>query len=104
MSFLPSLCIMNFALCIILKRGKIMLIITRKEGESFLIGDNINITVLGVTGDKVKISIDAPIEIPVLRKELADAQSINKESASSDVSGINALKEKMHSEQVTGNR
>ena len=47
-----------------------MLVLTRRSGESFFIGDNIEIKVSDISGDKVRISIDAPREISVLRSEL----------------------------------
>lgn len=46
------------------------MVLVRKKGESFFIGNNIEITVLGVEGDRVKVGIDAPDDIPILRKEL----------------------------------
>lgn len=47
-----------------------MLVISRKAGQTFHIGDNIHITVTEISGDKVKIGIDAPLELNVLRDEL----------------------------------
>ncbi len=47
-----------------------MLVITRKKGESILIGDDIEITVVKVDDGSVKLSIDAPKNITILRKEL----------------------------------
>jgi carbon storage regulator len=47
-----------------------MLVLTRRIDESLVIGDNIIITVLAVEGDKVKIGVTAPREVPVLRQEL----------------------------------
>jgi len=47
-----------------------MLALTRKKGESIIIGDNIEVVVLSVQGDLVKIGIDAPRSIPVNRKEI----------------------------------
>lgn len=47
-----------------------MLVISRKPGQIFHIGDNIHITVTEISGDKVKIGIDAPLELNVLRDEL----------------------------------
>ena len=64
------------------KGGLVMLILTRKQGEAFLIGDNIEISIAEINGDKVRIAIDAPREVKVLRKELKDAGELNKEAAS----------------------
>lgn len=47
-----------------------MLILTRKIGESLLIGDNVEITVLGVRGNQVKLGVEAPKEISVHREEI----------------------------------
>ncbi|MCX8023709.1 MAG: carbon storage regulator CsrA [Thermanaerothrix sp.] len=50
-----------------------MLVLTRKVDESVVIAENIVITILSIEGDKVKLGIEAPREIPILRKELFDA-------------------------------
>jgi len=50
-----------------------MLVLSRQRDESIMIGDNVVITVVDVRGDKVKLGIDAPIEIPVHRQEVYDA-------------------------------
>lgn len=63
-----------------------MLILTRKQGEAFVIGDNIEISIAEINGDKVRIAIDAPREVKILRKELKDAGELNKEAASADSS------------------
>ena len=47
-----------------------MLVLSRKLNESIVINDNIVVTVLGVKGDRVRIGIDAPGEIPVHRREV----------------------------------
>jgi carbon storage regulator len=47
-----------------------MLVLTRKPKQSLVIGDDIEVTVLSVMGEKVKIGIQAPREIPVYRKEI----------------------------------
>ncbi|MBA2262437.1 MAG: carbon storage regulator CsrA [Solirubrobacterales bacterium] len=47
-----------------------MLVLTRKSNQSIMIGDDIEITVLSVMGDKVRIGIQAPREIPVFRQEV----------------------------------
>ena len=47
-----------------------MLVLTRKSNQSIMIGDDIEVEVLLITGDKVRIGIEAPREIPVFRKEV----------------------------------
>jgi len=50
-----------------------MLVLSRKKNESIVIGSNVTITVIDIRGDKVRLGIDAPIEVSVHRKEVADA-------------------------------
>jgi carbon storage regulator len=47
-----------------------MLVLTRKTNQAIIIGDEVEITILSVVGDKVRIGIQAPREIPVFRKEI----------------------------------
>lgn len=47
-----------------------MLVLSRKVGERILIGDSISVTVVRVTGGGVRIGIEAPAELPVIREEL----------------------------------
>jgi carbon storage regulator len=47
-----------------------MLVLTRKSNQSIMIGDEIEVSVLSVMGEKVRIGIQAPREIPVFRKEV----------------------------------
>ena len=49
-----------------------MLILTRRIGETLVIGDNVQITVLGVRGNQVRIGVDAPKDVGVHRKEIYD--------------------------------
>ncbi|ACV61584.1 carbon storage regulator, CsrA [Desulfofarcimen acetoxidans DSM 771] len=50
-----------------------MLILTRKKNESIMLGEEIKITVLDIRGDSIKIGIEAPKELTVLRSELYQA-------------------------------
>jgi carbon storage regulator len=50
-----------------------MLVLSRKRDERIVIGDNIVITVVEVRGDKVRLGIEAPAEVPVHRQEVIDA-------------------------------
>jgi carbon storage regulator len=50
-----------------------MLILTRRPGESIQLGDNIEISILAIRGNQVRLGINAPPEVLVLRSELVDA-------------------------------
>jgi|TARA_R110002073_G_scaffold58901_1_gene148918 carbon storage regulator len=47
-----------------------MLILTRRVGESLMIGDDVNVTVLGIKGNQVRIGVNAPKEVAVHREEI----------------------------------
>jgi carbon storage regulator len=47
-----------------------MLVLTRKSNQSIMIGDDIEVSVLAIMGEKVRIGIQAPREVPVFRKEV----------------------------------
>lgn len=47
-----------------------MLVLTRKENESLMIGEDIKLTILAVKGGQVRVGIDAPKEVPIQRQEL----------------------------------
>ena len=47
-----------------------MLVLTRKGNQSIMIGDDIEVSVLAIMGEKVRIGIDAPRTVPVFRKEV----------------------------------
>ncbi len=68
-----------------------MLALTRKKGESIIINNNIEISILEMRGDQVKIGISAPKEVPVYRKEVyLQIQAENKEAITSE--SLDALK------------
>ena len=59
-----------------------MLVLTRKSNQSIMIGDEIEITVLSTMGEKVRIGIQAPRDIPVFRKEVyLEIQAEREQSA-----------------------
>ena len=68
-----------------------MLALSRKRGESLVINNNIEITILEIRGDQIKIGIDAPKDVSIYRKEVyLQIQEENK--ASTDVAGSESLK------------
>lgn len=68
-----------------------MLVIKRKLNESIIIGDNIEIIVSEISGDKVKLAIDAPNEIKIIRKELKETLDFNKSAVSNNKSNVSDL-------------
>ncbi|CAM4521171.1 MULTISPECIES: carbon storage regulator CsrA [Paenibacillus] len=71
-----------------------MLVLSRKKGESIIIQDNIEVTVLAVEGDTVRIGISAPKHIDIFRKEVyASIQEANRESAKPDAPSVAAFME-----------
>ena len=66
-----------------------MLVISRKREESIVIGDNIEIKIVKIEENSVKLAIDAPKELKILRKELIqDISAQNKKSVSTDMIDI----------------
>ena len=61
-----------------------MLVLSRKRGERIVIADNIVITVIDIRGDKVRLGILAPVEIPVHRREVYEAIQREKDKEASD--------------------
>lgn len=58
-----------------------MLVVTRKTDESLIIADNIEIMVLEVSKDRVKLGVSAPKDVKIIRNELIDTQNVNKDSS-----------------------
>jgi carbon storage regulator len=62
-----------------------MLVLSRHRDESIMIGDDIVITIVDIRGDKVRLGIDAPTDIPVHRQEVYDAiQRENRKASQTD--------------------
>ncbi|HIA63866.1 MAG TPA: carbon storage regulator CsrA [Planctomycetaceae bacterium] len=57
-----------------------MLVLSRKKNESIVINNNITIVVVDIRGDKVRLGVEAPKEIPVHRREVYDAIQNNEQS------------------------
>ncbi|MCM1133979.1 MAG: carbon storage regulator CsrA [Clostridium sp.] len=71
-----------------------MLALSRKKNEALIINNNIEITILEIKGEQVKLGISAPKEVPVYRKEVyVQIQEANKEAVNTD--GIEMLKHLM---------
>ena len=58
-----------------------MLVITRKNNEGLRIGENISITVVETSKDRVKIGIEAPSDVRIIRNELFDTERFNIQAA-----------------------
>ncbi len=65
-----------------------MLILRRKKNESLLIGDNIRITIIECASDGVRIAIDAPKQISILREELSEVEQSNKTAMTPNVNSV----------------
>lgn len=66
-----------------------MLALSRRKNEALIINNNVEITVLDIRGDQVKIGISAPKDVSVYRKEVyVQIQEANKESMNNDLSAL----------------
>lgn len=73
-----------------------MLILRRKKNESLLIGENIRITIVECAADGVRLAIDAPRQISILREELSEAEQINKTALVPDMDSVWTLQSVLH--------
>ena len=67
-----------------------MLVLSRQRDQSIMIGDKVVVTIVDIRGDKVRLGIEAPEEIPVHRQEVYDA--IQRENRASQLSPTDAGK------------
>lgn len=68
-----------------------MLILQRRAGESLVIGEDITVSVLSVDGNRVRLAITAPEDVPILRTELLAARQINQDAASEEGAPVELL-------------
>ncbi|MBD5153978.1 MAG: carbon storage regulator CsrA [Oscillibacter sp.] len=68
-----------------------MLILQRKAGESLMIGEEIEVSVLSVEAGRVRLAIRAPKSVPILRSELKTAAEVNREAADEEASPLSLL-------------
>lgn len=61
-----------------------MLVLQRKKEESLLIGENIRITIVDIGTDTVRLAIDAPKDVKILREELLEAAKVNQEAVAQE--------------------
>ena len=77
-----------------------MLVLSRQRDESIIIGDNVQVTIVDIRGDKVRLGIEAPADISVHRKEVFDAiQRENRRAAgitTEDLTAVPPLKRGPH--------
>lgn len=68
-----------------------MLVLRRKKNESLLIGDDIRITIIECAADGVRVAIDAPKQISILREELSETEQTNKSALAPNVNSVMLL-------------
>jgi len=73
-----------------------MLVITRQPGDSILIGEDVKVIILEVSGDKIKIGIEAPRSVRIMRSEVLDTEKSNLEAElSGGAQALESLKKKL---------
>ena len=76
-----------------------MLVLTRKSNQSIMIGDDIEVSVLAIMGEKVRIGIEAPRSIPVFRKEVYVDIQREGEPAEDDAKAVDEALEQLKSSE-----
>lgn len=84
-----------------------MLILRRKKDESILIGNNIRITIVECGSEGVRIAIDAPKQISILREELSKAEIVNKDALAPQSEHLHTMQSllthHLHAAETSGN-
>ncbi len=69
-----------------------MLVLSRKKDQSLMIGNDIELTIIDIQGDQVKIGLKAPKNVSIYRKELyLEIQEENKKAAAADIVGLDSI-------------
>ncbi len=72
-----------------------MLVLSRKKGQGIMIGDNIELTIIDIQGDQVRLGIDAPKNVSIYRKEIfLEIQEENKKAANVGVVDLGSILKK----------
>jgi len=71
--------------------GIAMLILTRRVGETLMVGDEVTVTVLGVKGNQVRIGVNAPKDVAVHREEIYDRIKKEGENSASEDAGDDSV-------------
>lgn len=77
----------------VVRTEQLMLVLTRKNNESIMIGDEIEVRVLSISKEKIRIGITAPKQVPVFRKEVYLSIQAEKDGDDGDGSGVNVTEE-----------
>jgi carbon storage regulator len=76
-----------------------LLILTRKKGQSIILNNNIEIIITAVEGDQVKVGINAPQEVNILRKEVYEAVQESNKEAVQTMASLEVLKKLSNSKK-----
>ena len=81
-----------------------MLVLTRKSNQSIMIGDDIEVSVLAIMGEKVRIGIEAPRSVPVFRKEVYLEIQQDASSPDEDRKAVDEALDQMKSSKESGGK
>lgn len=77
-----------------------MLVLTRQKNESIILGEDIRITIIDIEGDRVRVGIDAPKTLKIMRAELLEeTRRVNAEAVQTDLSKLLGLKPALKEEK-----
>ena len=79
-----------------------MLVLTRKSNQSIMIGDDIEVSVLAIMGEKVRIGIEAPRSVPVFRKEVYLEIQRDQAKPEEDRKAVDEALDKLKSKETGG--